>query len=88
MRLVSDKWYYNSMPCGGCSDLHGVNPNLKKKKKIPVISPRENNWKLFHLCDVIPCNIMNYLIRRESKRYIIIMFIPEIIYLKQRMGHI
>ena len=26
---------------------------------------------LFHLCDVIPCNIMNYLIRCRSKRCII-----------------
>ena len=36
-------------------------------KYFPVISLRENKWKLFHLCDVISCNIMNYLIRRQSK---------------------
>ena len=36
-----------------------------------VILPRENN-KLLHPCNVIPCNTMNYLIRRQSERYIII----------------
>ena len=36
-------------------------------EQFPVISPRENNWKLFLLCDGKPCNIMNYLIGRQSK---------------------
>ena len=37
-------------------------------KSFPVLSPRENNRKLFHLCDVILCNVINDLIRRHSKR--------------------
>ena len=40
-------------------------------EQFPVISPRENNWKLFYLCDVTPCNITNDLIRCRSKSYII-----------------
>ena len=32
-----------------------------------MISPRENNWKLFQLCDVVACNTMNDLIRRQRK---------------------
>ena len=37
----------------------------------PVISLQENSLKLYHPCEVIPCNITNYLIRRQSERYII-----------------
>ena len=37
-----------------------------------IISPRENNSKLFHPYDAIPYNTMNYLIRRQSERHIII----------------
>ena len=39
-------------------------------QEFPVISSRENNWKLLRPCDVIQCNIMNYLIRRQNERYI------------------
>ena len=35
----------------------------------------ESNWKLFHPCDVIQCNITNYQIRRQSERYIITKYI-------------
>ena len=44
-------------------------------QKFPFISPRENNWKLLDTCVVIPCNTMNYLIRRQSERYTIIVII-------------
>ena len=37
----------------------------------PVISLQGNNWKLYHPCEVVPCNITNYLIRCQSGRYII-----------------
>ena len=30
-----------------------------------------SNWKLSHSYDVIPCDIINYLMRRPSERYII-----------------
>ena len=35
----------------------------------------ENNWKFLHPCDVITCNAMNYLLRRQSERYIIMKII-------------
>ena len=34
-------------------------------------------WKLLHPCDVIRCNTMNYLIRRQSERCIIIEIIED-----------
>ena len=38
----------------------------------PVILPRENNYKLLHACDMLSCNIGNYLIKRQSGRYMIV----------------
>ena len=46
-------------------------------QQFPVISPRENNWKLLHVCDMLPCNIGNYLIKRKSERYIIVILLSK-----------
>ena len=43
------------------------------------MSPKENNWKLFHSCDVIPENITNYFIRHQSEGYIIIMIMTMVV---------
>ena len=48
--------------------------NVTGVQYFPVTSPRENNWKLFHVFDVIPCNIMNYLYTHQSKRCMIITY--------------
>ena len=45
--------------------------DAKRMEWFPVISLQKNNWKLYHPCEVIPCNITNYLIRCQSERYII-----------------
>ena len=39
---------------------------------ISICLTGENNKKLLHACDMLSCNIGNYLIKRRSERYIII----------------
>ena len=41
----------------------------QEKRKDENRANRGNKWKLFHHCDVIPCNITNYLIRHQNERY-------------------
>ena len=41
--------------------------------------PREINKKILHACGMLSCNIGNYLIKRQSERYTIIVFITIII---------
>ena len=47
-------------------------------KEFPVISPRENSWKLFHLCDVIPCNIITC---SRSSNFLKILLLEEVDFL-------
>ena len=37
-------------------------------QQFPVISPSENNWKLLHGCDMLSCNIANYLMKPQSEK--------------------
>ena len=46
-----------------------------------VILPTENNRKIFHPCDIIPCNIMNYLNRYQIKRYIVMCNMAMCLYI-------
>ena len=46
-----------------------VAQTIQEKREDENRANRGNNWKLFHPCDVIPCNITNYLIRHQNKRY-------------------
>ena len=46
-------------------------------EKFPVVSPRENNQKLLHTCDMWSCNIGDYLIKHLSEKYITIGIIIE-----------
>ena len=46
-----------------------------------VILPTENNWKIFHPCDMIPSNIMNYLNRYQIKRYIVMCNMVMYVYI-------
>ena len=39
-------------------------------EEFPVILRRENNWKLFHPCNVILCNIAIYVTRHQSEKLI------------------
>ena len=45
------------------------------ERKFPMILSRENNYKLLHSCVMLSCNIGNYLIKRQSKIYIVISII-------------
>ena len=67
------KWAYlfaslNVISGMGLSAGSGGEAGVTSVEQFPVISSRENIWKLFHSFDVIPCNITNYFIRCQSER--------------------
>ena len=57
------------------SHLWRYNNDVTGERKFPIISPRENDYKLLHSCVMLSCNIGNYLIKRQSKMYIVISVI-------------